>query len=187
MSNRRTSLNACFQFEALENRFCMSASPMVIAATTSPAEWAATGQDGNDLLIVNNGDGSDFLEGSQPIPTEQLSLNYTKVEFERMETGGRDILIGGMDKDAQAGERDGQHDIIVGTSFGHTRSSREGGAYTDTVQVNGDQSAFHRNNLGLFTLDIGTTETIGTEAKDLVAEADPDRVVTIEYLVLGSF
>jgi len=49
------------------------------------AQIAAGGQDGSDLLIVNNGDGSDFCtstrnRGGDVVPQDSFSLNFARIE-----------------------------------------------------------------------------------------------------------
>jgi Ca2+-binding RTX toxin-like protein len=105
------------------------------------------GGQGNDLLI--GGDGVDTLRGG----------------------AGNDTLIGGRGNDVKLGQ-DG-FDLMVWNN-GDGSDLMEGGADSDTVQVNGADGAgddfsidpngsrvrFQRNNLGLFALDIGTTEDL---------------------------
>jgi Ca2+-binding RTX toxin-like protein len=105
------------------------------------------GGEGNDLLI--GGDGVDVLRGG----------------------AGNDVLIGGRGNDVVLGQ-DGNDLLIVNNGDGS--DFLEGGADIDTVQVNGSNTAgddfsidpngervrFRRNNLGLFTLNIGTTENL---------------------------
>ncbi|WP_425395450.1 beta strand repeat-containing protein [Aeoliella sp.] len=105
------------------------------------------GGEGNDLLI--GGDGPDVLRGG----------------------AGNDTLIGGHGNDIQLGEND--DDLFVWND-GHGSDFIEGGADTDTVQVNGSNAfgdrfsigpngnrvVFRRSNLAAFQLDIGTTEEL---------------------------
>lgn len=105
------------------------------------------GGEGNDLLI--GGDGADVLRGG----------------------AGNDTLLGGRGNDIVLGEA-GSDLLIVNNGDGS--DFLEGGSGTDTVRVNGSNRAgdnfrinpngervqFKRNNLGLFTLDIGTTENL---------------------------
>ncbi len=105
------------------------------------------GGEGNDLLI--GGDGVDVLRGG----------------------AGNDTLLGGRGNDIVLGEA-GSDLLIVNNGDGS--DFLEGGSGTDTVQVNGANGAgddfsidpngqrvrFQRNNLGLFTLDIGTVENL---------------------------
>ncbi len=105
------------------------------------------GGEGNDLLI--GGDGVDVLRGG----------------------AGNDTLIGGRGNDVVLGQ-DGS-DLLIWNN-GDGSDFMEGGAGFDFVQVNGSNTAgddfsidpngqrvrFQRNNLGLFTLDIGTTENL---------------------------
>ncbi len=105
------------------------------------------GGEGNDLLI--GGDGVDVLRGG----------------------AGQDTLIGGRGNDIQLGEQG--HDLFV-WNHGDGSDLMEGGDDNDVVQVNGSNAdgdeftispngnrvRFDRDNLGLFTLDIGTTENL---------------------------
>ena len=105
------------------------------------------GGEGNDLLI--GGDGADVLRGG----------------------AGNDTLLGNRGNDIALGQ-DGNDLLIVNNGDGS--DFLEGGEDIDTVQVNGDNSAgdsfridpngqrvrFRRTNLGLFTLNIGTTENL---------------------------
>ncbi|MCA9264354.1 MAG: hypothetical protein KDA60_10920, partial [Planctomycetales bacterium] len=102
---------------------------------------------GNDWIV--GGTGRDYLLGG----------------------AGNDTLIGGRGNDIVLGQ-DGSDLLIVNDGDGSDRL--EGGAGFDFVQVNGSNTAgddfsidpngervrFQRNNLGLFTLDIGTTENL---------------------------
>ncbi len=116
------------------------------------------GGEGNDLLI--GGDGVDTLRGG----------------------AGNDTLIGGRGNDVKLGE-DGR-DLLIWNN-GDGSDLMEGGADDDTVQVNGADGAgddfsiapngsrvrFQRNNLGLFALDVGTTEDLdvnGQGGNDMV-------------------
>ncbi len=117
------------------------------------------GGEGNDLLI--GGDGVDTLRGG----------------------AGNDTLIGGRGNDIKLGEEG--NDLLVWNN-GDGSDLMEGGAGNDTVQVNGadgagddfsidpngDRVRFQRNNLGLFQLDIGTTENLdvnGQGGNDVIA------------------
>jgi Ca2+-binding RTX toxin-like protein len=105
------------------------------------------GGEGNALLI--GGDGVDVLRGG----------------------AGNDTLIGGRGNDVVLGQ-DGS-DLLIWNN-GDGSDFMEGGDGVDFVQVNGSNAAgddfsidpngerirFQRNNLGLFTLDIGTTENL---------------------------
>ncbi len=117
------------------------------------------GDDGNDLLI--GGDGVDVLRGG----------------------ADNDTLIGNRGDDVVLGEAG--HDLIVWNN-GDGNDFVEGGSDQDTQQVNGSDSAgddfridpngarvrFRRNNLSLFTLDIGTVENLdvnGQGGNDVIA------------------
>ena len=105
------------------------------------------GGEGNDLLI--GGDGVDVLRGG----------------------AGNDVLLGGRGNDIVLGQ--GGSDLLIWNN-GDGSDFMEGGEGFDFVQVNGSNTAgdvfvvrtdgervrFQRNNLGLFTLDIGTTENL---------------------------
>jgi Ca2+-binding RTX toxin-like protein len=122
----------------------------VIIASTGLAGLTSLdvdGGDGNDLLI--GGDGIDVLRGGD----------------------GNDVLIGGEGNDILLGQ-DGS-DLLVWNN-GDGFDFMEGGDGFDFVQVNGSNTAgdtirieangdrvrVQRDNLGLFTLNIGTTETL---------------------------
>ena len=125
------------------------------------------GGEGNDLLI--GGDGVDVLRGG----------------------AGNDVLIGGRGNDVVLGQ-DGSDLMIVNDGDGS--DFLEGGEGFDFVQVNGSNTAgdsfridpngervrFRRTNLGLFTLDIGTTENLdvnGQGGSDVIIGSDgPGRV-----------
>ena len=49
------------------------------------------GQDGSDLLIVNNGDGSDFLEGGEDIDTVQVNGSNTAGDSFRIDPNGERV------------------------------------------------------------------------------------------------
>ena len=117
------------------------------------------GGEGNDLLI--GGDGIDTLRGG----------------------AGNDTLIGGKGNDVKLGE---QGDDLFVWNNGDGSDLLEGGDDNDTVQINGANGAgddfsihpngarvrFQRNNLGLFQLDIGTTEDLdvnGQGGDDVIA------------------
>ena len=85
----------------------------------------AMSQDGNDLLIVNNGDGSDFLEGGAGNDFVQVNgANGAGDDFSIDPNGavvrdggeGNDLLIGGDGNDVLLGDR------------GNDRSQEEEGA-----------------------------------------------------------
>ncbi len=119
------------------------------------------GGEDNDLLI--GGDGVDVLRGGR----------------------GNDTLIGNKGNDIQLGEAG--DDLFVWNN-GDGSDLLEGGADQDAAQVNGADGAgdnfsvhpngnrvlFRRNNLGLFQLDIGTTEDLdinGQGGNDVIAGA----------------
>ncbi|MFK7817673.1 MAG: calcium-binding protein, partial [Planctomycetaceae bacterium] len=109
-------------------------------------------------LTFNGGAGDDYLSGSDG----QDVLNGGD---------GNDTLVGNLGNDSKYG--DAGDDLIVWNN-GDGSDLMEGGIGTDVVQVNGADAAgddfaidangsrvrFQRNNLGLFQLDIGTTETL---------------------------
>ena len=115
------------------------------------------GGEGNDLLI--GGDGVDVLRG-----------------------GAGNALLGGRGNDVKLGEEG--NDLLVWND-GDGSDLMEGGTDSDNVRVNGANGAgddfsidpngtrvrFQRNNRGLFTLDIGTTEDLdvnGQGGNDLI-------------------
>jgi len=123
------------------------------------------GGEGNDLLI--GGDGVDVLRGGAG---NDVLLGGR----------GNDIMLGGQGNDMVFGEGgdddvDGEEgsDLLIWND-GDGSDEMEGGEGFDFVQVNGSTTAgddfsvepdgdrvrFRRNNLGLFTLNIGTTENL---------------------------
>ena len=123
------------------------------------------GGSGNDLLI--GGAGEDFLLGGSGNDTIRGAGNV-----DRLFGGtGNDVLLGDRGNDRVEGQ-DGS-DLIIWNN-GDGSDFMEGGSGNDFVQVNGANGAgddfsidpngsrvrFQRNNLGLFTLDIGTTENL---------------------------
>ena len=123
------------------------------------------GGEGNDLLI--GGDGVDVLRGGAG---NDVLLGGR----------GNDIMLGGQGNDFVFGEGgdddvDGEdgNDLLVWND-GDGSDAMEGGAGFDFVQVNGSNTAgddfsvepdgervrVRRNNLALFTLNIGTTENL---------------------------
>ena len=127
------------------------------------------GGEGNDLLI--GGDGVDTLRGG----------------------AGNDTLIGGKGNDVQLGERG--DDLFVWNN-GDGSDLMEGGDDRDTVQVNGADGAgddfsidpngarvrFQRNNLGLFQLDIGTTEDLDVNGQGGDDVIKVNNLVGVAYL-----
>lgn len=103
--------------------------------------------------------------------------------------GGNDSLTGGKGADTLFGESD--DDLMIWNN-GDGSDVMNGGTGTDTVQVNGaatgndaftvvpngDRVKFDRTNLGLFSLDIGTTEVLevnglgGSDSLDATPLAD---------------
>jgi len=128
----------------------------------------ATGGSGADTLtgnsdvnVLHGGAGSDTLVGGAG--ADQLFGD-----------GGNDTLVGGTSGDQISGN-DG-NDLLVWNN-GDGSDSMDGGAGTDTVQVNGSPTGddqyliqvnpadptrlrFDRTNLGLFNLNIGSTEIL---------------------------
>ncbi len=135
------------------------------------------GGSGNDLLI--GGSGKDFLLGGSGNDTIRGAGNE-----DRLFGGtGNDVLLGDRGNDRVEGQ-DGS-DLLIWNN-GDGSDFLEGGAGNDFVQVNGANGAgddfsidpngqrvrFQRNNLGLFTLDIGTTENLdvnGQGGSDTIA------------------
>lgn len=64
---------------------------------------AAAGQDGSDLLIVNNGDGSDFLEGGESFDFVQVNGADGSADG-GLGGSGNDVLIGDRGNDFSPGE-----------------------------------------------------------------------------------
>ena len=137
------------------------------------------GREGNDRLTA--GSGSDTLRGDVG---NDLLIGGDAADILRG-GAGNDTLIGGRGNDVKLGE-DGS-DLLIWNN-GDGSDLMEGGAGGDTVQVNGADGAgddfsiapngarvrFQRRNLGLFVLDIGTTENLdvnGQGGSDLIAGA----------------
>lgn len=123
------------------------------------------GSSGNDLLI--GGAGADFLLGGSGNDTLRGAGNDDRL----FGGSGNDVLLGDRGNDRVEGQ-DGS-DLLIWNN-GDGSDFLEGGEGNDFVQVNGANGAgddfsidpngnrvrFQRNNLGLFTLDIGTTENL---------------------------
>ena len=135
------------------------------------------GGSGNDLLI--GGAGKDFLLGGSGNDTIRGAGNEDRL----FGGSGNDVLIGDRGNDRVEGQ-DGS-DLLIWNN-GDGSDFLEGGEGNDFVQVNGANGAgddfsidpngqrvrFQRNNLGLFTLDIGTTENLdvnGQGGSDVIA------------------
>ena len=58
---------------------CVKPSGTTISDSTISGNMPELGDEGSDLLIVNNGDGSDFLEDAKAL----LDLGLTSEEFEK--------------------------------------------------------------------------------------------------------
>ena len=114
---------------------------------------------------------------------------------------GTDWIVGGPGDDTFFG--DAGADVLV-WSNGDGSDVMEGGADSDTVQVNGSAAAadvftvaangarldFDRTNLGLFSLDIGTTETLtvnGIGGDDSVTTASLAGVASVTTLNFNGF
>jgi hypothetical protein len=123
------------------------------------AGGTATGTTGvANIENVTGGPGNDSLVGNFTINTINGGA-------------GADWIVGGPGNDTQNGGAGA--DVMV-WSNGDGSDVNEGGSESDTVQVNGSTAAadvflvsangtrlrFDRTNLGLFNLDIGTTETL---------------------------
>jgi hypothetical protein len=137
---------------------------------------------------VTGGTGNDSLVGSFTVNT----INGR---------GGADWIIGGPGNDTLNG--DAGADTLV-WSNGDGSDLVEGGADSDTVLVNGSTAAadaflvsangarlrFDRTNLGLFSLDIGTTETLivnGIAGDDSFTVSDLAGVSTLTTVNLNGF
>jgi Ca2+-binding RTX toxin-like protein len=131
---------------------------------------------GLTLMTIDGGDGDDSLTGGDGNDTIFGGAGYDILfglgGVDSLLGGtGNDTLVGGTGDDLMFGE-DGD-DLLIWNN-GDGSDLMEGGAGIDTVQVNGSNAAgdifnvvqngarirFDRTNLGLFTLDIGTTETL---------------------------
>ena len=123
------------------------------------------GGSGNDLLI--GGSGEDTIHGGAGNDTIRGGDNADDL----VGGSGNDVLLGDRGNDSVEGQ-DGS-DLLIWNN-GDGSDVMEGGEGSDFVQVNGANGAgddfsidpngervrFQRNNLGLFTLDIGTTENL---------------------------
>ena len=123
------------------------------------------GGSGNDLLI--GGAGQDYLSGSTGNDTIRGAGNVDQL----FGGSGNDVLLGDRGNDTVQGQIGS--DLLIWNN-GDGSDFLEGGDGNDFVQVNGANGAgddfsvslngqrarFQRDNLGLFTLDIGTTENL---------------------------
>lgn len=114
------------------------------------------GGEGNDLLI--GGDGADVLRGGAG-------------DDDIIGGWGNDWISGGTGRDRGDGgdgddtlvwnDGDGDDALEGGEGFDFVQVNGSNGAGDDfSIDPNGDRVRFQRNNLGLFTLDIGTTENL---------------------------
>ncbi|MEM8680515.1 MAG: calcium-binding protein, partial [Planctomycetota bacterium] len=134
---------------------------------------------GNDVLI--GGAGPDELFGGSGNDTLRGGDNVDILRG----NAGNDVLLGDRGNDTVEGD---EGDDLLVINHGDGSDRLEGGADHDTVQVNGangagddfsidpngDRVRFQRNNLGLFQLDIGTTEDLdvnGQGGSDVIAGA----------------
>ena len=137
-------------------------------------------------LDVNGQGGSDVITGSAGL-NGLISLDLDGGEGDDTLTGGDgdDVLRGGAGSDALFGNRG--DDVMAGESGsdllvwndGDGSDLMEGGSDTDTVQVNGsddlgddfsidpngERVRLQRNNLSLFSLDIGTAENLNVNGQ----------------------
>ncbi len=123
------------------------------------------GGSGNDVAI--GGSGQDYLSGSSGNDFLRGGDNNDRL----FGGNGDDTLLGDRGNDEMHGGAD--NDLMIWNN-GDGSDFVEGGDGLDTVQVNGANGAgdsfrisangnrvlFERNNLGLFQLDIGTTENL---------------------------
>ena len=145
------------------------------------------GQDGDDIisasedledliaLTFNGGDGDDYLSGSEGDDLLNGGL-------------GNDTLIGNVGDDSKYGD---EGDDLIVWNNGDGSDFMEGGTGSDSVQVNAadggddiltvspssttDRVQFERENLGLFQLDIGTTEDLevnGQDGDDIISASE---------------
>ena len=145
------------------------------------------GQGGDDIIMAsddledlialtfNGGDGDDYLSGSDGDDLLNGGL-------------GNDTLIGNRGNDSKYGD---EGDDLIVWNNGDGSDFMEGGDGSDQIQVNGADSAgdefsvtsgsvtdrvqFNRTNLGLFQLDIGTTEDLevnGQGGNDIITASD---------------
>jgi Ca2+-binding RTX toxin-like protein len=130
-NHRSTLSNRKFRptVESLENRVCLSANPLILAEPLEPAvadqpavivgdHSESAGQDGSDLLIVNNGDGSDFNPGG----------------------AGNDTLLGGRGNDVVLGAQGDDLDSLEANdaAMAQWHGGFIGGVRVATGDINGD-------------------------------------------------
>ncbi len=155
----------------------------------SPLNGEATGTAGvANLEHLTGGAGNDSLVGTSQVNTIDGG-------------SGADWLVGGPQNDTLNGGAGA--DILV-WSNGDGSDLDEGGADGDTVNVNGSTTAadlftiaangaridFDRTNLGPFSLDIGTVETVivnGVGGNDSVQVADLTGVASLATLNMNGF
>jgi hypothetical protein len=158
-------------------------------ANVNLAAGAATGTTSvTGIENVTGGPGADSLVGSSAVNT--LSGG-----------AGVDWIVAGPGNDTLNG--DAGNDVLV-WSNGDGTDVNEGGADTDTVQVNGSvgnvdaftvaangaRIDFDRTNVGLFSLDIGTVETLtvnGIGGNDTFTVNDLTGVTSLTTLNLNGF
>ena len=131
---------------------------------------ALNGGDGNDTLTVVatntqiagttiNGDGgNDILTGAETNDT----LNGGPGNDRLVGFRGNDAMNGGDGDDTLVWNNGDGSDVMNGEAGTDTTEVNGAGAAGDqfTVNPNGDRVRFDRVNLGLFSLDIGTTENL---------------------------
>ncbi len=181
------------------------------------------GKDGSDLLIVNDGDGSDFagddviVEG-RIITAENYDAAGGSIEAQGLEvvvaastTETIDInTLGGNDRyaetstpianlDLDGGEGDdlligddgvnflrggAGNDVLIGGRGNDIVLGQDG---SDFVVGEIETAAFQRDNLGLFTLDIGTVENlVEADGFDFTADARETQDVDPVLMVISN-
>ena len=149
-------------FEQRVGNVTDGAAPNINPLLDDPAGDTLLGDVGRDLLFGDIGD--DTVRGGQ--------------DDDLVNAGAGNDTINGDEGDDQL-NADGGDDLLIWNN-GDGSDLIEGGADNDTQQVNGDPTGgdefsissnggrvmFQRNNLGQFTLDIGTTETLDVNGDD---------------------
>ena len=120
-----------------------------------------TGAAGLAALItttMNGQDGNDALTGTDGADTQAGGAGNDRLVGFR----GNDLMSGGDGDDVLVWNNGDGSDVMNGEVGGDTVEVNGSGAAGDqfTVNPNGERVRFDRVNLGLFSLDIGTTESL---------------------------
>lgn len=138
---------------------------------------SALGQDGSDLLIVNNGDGSDFLEGGEGFDFVQVNgSNTAGDDFSRYPDGERDPSLEIASDDTETRDVNGQggSDVIIGSTglTGLMSLDLDGGEGNDLL-IGGDGVDVLRGGAGNDVL-------IGGRGNDIVLGQDGSDLLLVE-------